>query len=124
MCFPGNLMLFFSISSIAMTSHIVSHLRISKRSTKFCNGYSSRPLVKRKPLIDAVSIPRNRLVIYRPYMGQYYWFSKRHAENIPSAIERYKNEAFRVFGVLDNILSKQEWLVGNKMTIADLAFVM
>ena len=29
----------------------------------------------------------------------------------------------RVFGVLDGVLANQEWLVGNKCTIADLAFV-
>ncbi|KAI0659287.1 glutathione S-transferase C-terminal-like protein [Cubamyces menziesii] len=31
--------------------------------------------------------------------------------------------AIRVIGVLENVLSKQEWLVGGKMTIADLSFV-
>ena len=48
----------------------------------------------------------------------------RHAEKIPSAIERYKAETLRVLEVLESVLSKQEWLVGNKLTIADLSFVM
>ena len=62
--------------------------------------------------------------LYSPYFGQLYHFAKYHHEKIPSAIERYKNEILRVFGVLDSVLAKQPWLVGNKFTIADLSFVM
>ena len=43
---------------------------------------------------------------------------------IPLAIERYQKEILRVFGVLESVLSKQEWLVGGKYTIADLSFVI
>lgn len=39
-------------------------------------------------------------------------------------IERYQKEILRVFGVLESVLSKQEWLVGGKCTIADLSFIM
>lgn len=46
-----------------------------------------------------------------------------HPEKIPSAVERYQKEILRVFGVLESVLSKQEWLVGNKLTIADLSFI-
>lgn len=46
-----------------------------------------------------------------------------HAEKIPSAIERYQKETLRVFSVLEGVLSKQDWLVGGKCTIADLSFV-
>ena len=42
---------------------------------------------------------------------------------MPSAVERYNNEIKRVFGVLDSVLSKQKYLVGDKVTIADLSFV-
>ncbi|KIP08814.1 hypothetical protein PHLGIDRAFT_23327 [Phlebiopsis gigantea 11061_1 CR5-6] len=59
-----------------------------------------------------------------PYYGQVAWFSKYHPEKIPSAIERYCNEAKRVLSVLESVLSKQEWLVGGKMTVADIPFVM
>ncbi|KAK7683194.1 hypothetical protein QCA50_013867 [Cerrena zonata] len=59
-----------------------------------------------------------------PYFGQFRWFAKVHSEKIPSAVERYKNEILRVFGVLDGVLSKQQWLVGNKLTVADLSFVV
>ena len=58
-----------------------------------------------------------------PYFGQVGWFTFYHPEKIPSAIERYKNEIRRVLGVLDSVLSKQEWLAGGKCTIADLSFI-
>jgi len=59
-----------------------------------------------------------------PYFGQAVWFSSAHSEKIPSAIERYQNEVKRVLGVLERALSKQEWLVGDKYSIADLSFIM
>ncbi|KZO98631.1 thioredoxin-like protein, partial [Calocera viscosa TUFC12733] len=60
-----------------------------------------------------------------PYFGQAAWFAHFHPEKIPSAIERYTNEIKRVFGVLDGVLKEREWcrLVGDKMTIADIAFI-
>ncbi|KAJ5467968.1 hypothetical protein N7475_005720 [Penicillium sp. IBT 31633x] len=69
-----------------------------------------------------------------PYYGQAWWFKNYHAEKIPSAVERYINEAKRVTGVLDGVLGKQKevysedlgdgpWLVGNKMSYADVAFI-
>lgn len=59
----------------------------------------------------------------RPYFGQAGWFILWHPEKLPSAIERYQKEILRVFGVLEGVLSKQEWLVGGKCTIADLSFI-
>ena len=59
-----------------------------------------------------------------PYFGQAAWFSWLHPEKVPSAIERYQNEIKRVWGVLESILSKQEWLVGGKPTVADFSFIM
>ncbi|TCD68868.1 Glutathione S-transferase 2 [Steccherinum ochraceum] len=58
-----------------------------------------------------------------PYFGQSSWFQHFHPETLPSAIVRYQNEARRVLGVLESVLSKQEYLVGGKLTIADIAFV-
>jgi glutathione S-transferase len=70
-----------------------------------------------------------------PYFGQYTWFKKFHPEKIPGAIERYVKEVNRVSGVLDGYLAEQEkenagspgydgpWLVGNKLSYADLAFI-
>ncbi|EED18809.1 glutathione S-transferase Ure2-like, putative [Talaromyces stipitatus ATCC 10500] len=69
-----------------------------------------------------------------PYYGQAYWFKNFHHEKLPSAVERYVNEIKRVTGVLDKWLSQQKeahkdnigdgpWLVGNKLSYADLAFI-
>lgn len=64
-----------------------------------------------------------------PYYGQAVWFNKYHPERIPSAIERYVNEIKRVTGVLERHLAKQAhdgdgpWLVGNRFSYADAAFV-
>ena len=70
-----------------------------------------------------------------PYYGQSVWFNKYHSEQLPSAIERYTKEANRVSGVLEGYLAQQEqehggsaggdgpWLVGNKLSYADLAFI-
>ncbi len=49
-------------------------------------------------------------------------FNVLHPEKIPSCQERYNNEIRRVLGVLEGQLSTRQWLVGNKMTFADLAF--
>ncbi|KAJ6007870.1 glutathione S-transferase [Penicillium herquei] len=63
-----------------------------------------------------------------PYFGQSAWFNlfheKVYGESPESAKVRYGAELKRVAGVLDTVLSKQEWLVGDKCTYADLAFVM
>ncbi|KAF9812762.1 hypothetical protein IEO21_06012 [Rhodonia placenta] len=58
-----------------------------------------------------------------PYYGQGGWFRRSHPEKVPSALERYQNEALRILSMLESVLSKQEWLVRNKCTIADLSFV-
>ncbi|KAF4550093.1 Glutathione S-transferase-like protein 10 [Elsinoe fawcettii] len=60
-----------------------------------------------------------------PYFGQKMWFTYYHSEKLPSAIERYAKEIKRVIGVVDAHLKKtgNEYLVGNKYTYADLAFV-
>lgn len=58
-----------------------------------------------------------------PYFGQLAWFTFFHPEKIPSAQERYKNEILRVLGVLESVLSQQEWLNAGKVTVADLSFI-
>jgi len=67
-----------------------------------------------------------------PYFGQAAWFKKFHHEQLPSAIERYSKEVNRVTSVLETQLSQQKekfsdgdgpWLVGNKRTYADIAFI-
>ncbi|MCJ1460051.1 hypothetical protein MMC28_010430 [Mycoblastus sanguinarius] len=69
-----------------------------------------------------------------PYYGQLIFFKKFHSEQVPSAIERYAKEVNRVSGVLEGYLAQQKqehggssdggpWLVGNKFSYADMAFI-
>ena len=58
-----------------------------------------------------------------PFYGQAFYFTNFHSEKLPSAVERYRSEIVRVCGVLDGVLAKREWLVGNKPSVADLSFV-
>ena len=64
-----------------------------------------------------------------PYFGQGVWFKKFHHEAQPSALERYVKEMNRVTGVLEGHLAQQKeggdgpWLVGGKLSYADIAFV-
>ena len=58
-----------------------------------------------------------------PYFGQLYWFKNHHAEKITSAIDRYTNEVRRVSGVLDKHLATRQYLVGEKCTYADIAWI-
>lgn len=60
-----------------------------------------------------------------PYFGQAIWFARLHPEKVPSAVERYKNETKRVISVLDKVLSETPsgYLVGGKLTIADISFI-
>lgn len=58
-----------------------------------------------------------------PYYGQWAWFKSFHPEKVESAIQRYEEQTFRVVGVLDSILQDQEYLVGNKASYADIAFI-
>lgn len=39
---------------------------------------------------------------------------------MPSAIERYEKEIYRVLGVLEGHLQGKEWFVGNKYSIVDI----
>ena len=65
-----------------------------------------------------------------PYYGQAGWFVMFHPEKIQSAIDRYVGEINRVTGVLEAHLGKRKeegmdepWMVGNKCSYVDLAFV-
>ncbi|KAL1835953.1 hypothetical protein VTK73DRAFT_5251 [Phialemonium thermophilum] len=58
-----------------------------------------------------------------PYYGQAVWFLRHHHEQLPSAQERYIKEIKRVTGVLDGWLEGRQYLVGDKFTFADLAFL-
>ena len=51
-------------------------------------------------------------------------FNVLHPERLPSAMERYTEQVHRILRILEGALTGREWLVGDKCTIADLAFFM
>ena len=55
-----------------------------------------------------------------PMLGQNHHFRRYAPEKIPYAIDRYTNEAARLYGVLDKRLDGREYLVG-EYSIADIA---
>jgi GST-like protein len=55
-----------------------------------------------------------------PMLGQVHHFRHYAPEPIPYAIDRYTNEANRLYGVLDRRLRDREWLAGD-YSIADIA---
>ncbi|THH29820.1 hypothetical protein EUX98_g4371 [Antrodiella citrinella] len=59
------------------------------------------------------------------FFGQSFWTLWTEAErgDTPSVQKCYRAESKRVLGVLEAALSTQEWLVGGKLTIADMSFV-
>lgn len=57
---------------------------------------------------------------FGPMLGQNHHFSNYAPEKIPYAIERYRKETQRLYGVLDEQLSKGEFVTGD-YSIADMA---
>jgi GST-like protein len=56
-----------------------------------------------------------------PMLGQTHHFRLYAPEKIPYAIERYTNEARRIYGVLDKRLHGRDWVAAGEYTIADIA---
>ncbi|PTD95858.1 glutathione S-transferase family protein [Pseudothauera lacus] len=56
-----------------------------------------------------------------PMLGQAHHFRRFAAERIPYAIQRYTDEAARLYGVLDKRLAAHSWLGGDTYSIADIA---
>lgn len=56
-------------------------------------------------------------------VGQAAHFKMFAPEKIPYGIERYTKEVARVCSVLNDVLSKQAFLVGDHVSIADLSFI-
>ncbi|MEX0285399.1 MAG: glutathione S-transferase family protein, partial [Paracoccaceae bacterium] len=59
-----------------------------------------------------------------PMMGQAMFFqriAKPNGDDVPYAIKRYVDESRRLLEVLDTRLKGREWLVGDALSIADLA---
>jgi GSH-dependent disulfide-bond oxidoreductase len=56
-----------------------------------------------------------------PLLGQAHHFRNYAPEKIPYAIDRYTNEANRLYGVLDRRLKESPYLAGDTYSIADIA---
>jgi len=56
-----------------------------------------------------------------PMLGQAHHFRMYAPDKIEYAVNRYTNEAKRLYGVMDRQLAGQEWIAGNEYTIADIA---
>ena len=56
-----------------------------------------------------------------PMFGQTHHFLRAAPEQVPYAIDRYKKETDRLYGVMDKALAAREFLAGNVYSIADIA---
>ncbi|MDQ2927735.1 MAG: glutathione binding-like protein [Pseudomonadota bacterium] len=56
-----------------------------------------------------------------PMLGQAHHFRMYAPEKIAYAVDRYSNEAKRLYGVLDKRLDKNAFVAGEEYTIADIA---
>ena len=58
---------------------------------------------------------------FGPMLGQANHFIRFAKEKVPYGIERYHNEAKRLYGVLDRRLAEAPFLAGEEYTMADIA---
>jgi len=56
-----------------------------------------------------------------PMLGQAHHFRIYAPEKIAYAVDRYSNEARRLYGVIDKRLARSPWLGGREYSIADIA---
>jgi GST-like protein len=56
-----------------------------------------------------------------PMLGQTHHFRIYAPDKIEYAINRYTNEARRLYGVMDKQLAKSRYIAGNEYSIADIA---
>lgn len=56
-----------------------------------------------------------------PLLGQAHHFRIYAPEKIPYAVDRYTNEAKRLYGVMDRQLQSHAYIAGDEYTIADIA---
>tara|TARA_B100001559_G_C16434402_1_gene591323 strand:+ start:224 stop:919 length:696 start_codon:yes stop_codon:yes gene_type:complete len=56
-----------------------------------------------------------------PMLGQTHHFRNYSPKKIPYAIDRYTNEATRIYGVINRRLSKSKFIANNSYSIADMA---
>jgi GSH-dependent disulfide-bond oxidoreductase len=77
------------------------------------------------------STPRERYLVLQwlmfqmahvgPMLGQAHHFRQYAPEEIPYAVERYTDEAARLYGVMDRRLSEAEYFAGETYSIVDIA---
>lgn len=79
-------------------------------------------LLPKEPRARAITIQwlMFQMASIGPMLGQANYFLKFAKKKIPFAIERYSNEAKRIYGVLNKHLKDNEYLAG-KYSIADIA---
>jgi len=56
-----------------------------------------------------------------PMLGQAHHFRIYAPEKIPYAIDRYSNEARRLYGVMNKQIARHRYIAGDEYTIADIA---
>lgn len=56
-----------------------------------------------------------------PITGQLFYFATRAPERYPPAIERFRDEALRLLGVLEKRLAAERYLAGDAYSIADIS---
>ena len=56
-----------------------------------------------------------------PMLGQAHHFRLYAPEKIPYAVDRYTNEARRLYGVMDKRIAKRRYIGGDEYSIADMA---
>jgi GST-like protein len=56
-----------------------------------------------------------------PMLGQAHHFRQYAPEKIPYAVERYTNEAARLYRIIDRRLAETSFIAGDEYTIADMA---
>ena len=56
-----------------------------------------------------------------PMLGQAHHFRLYAPEKLPYAIDRYSNEAKRLYGVIDKRLGRSRYIAADEYTIADIA---
>jgi GST-like protein len=56
-----------------------------------------------------------------PMLGQAHHFRQYAPEEVSYAIDRYTNEAARLYGIMDRRLSETDYFAGGEYSIADMA---
>ncbi|CZT49299.1 uncharacterized protein RSE6_10120 [Rhynchosporium secalis] len=97
--------------------------KVPRNNTTASNSFIVRCQDKDHTLVKhgTGNIPLPNLLTRVSYIFRvltHYW-----PEKLPGVIGRYMKEIKRVHGVLEGILVGRDWLVGDKCTYADLAFV-